>query len=356
MNEAVMTPTAEQAQALELFRTGLSLAIEAGAGAGKTSTLALLARHAHATGRRGQFVAFNKAIVKDAGAKMPSTVKCNTAHSLAFRAVGKTYAHRLESGRMKSNDIAARLGIDPLVVTVQDGQVKRLSAAKLAGITMKAVTRFCQSADLEPSGDHVPYIKGIDIPPGRMENNQRVREALEPAIRRAWKDLMDIGGSLPYTHDHYLKAWHLQGARIAADYILFDEAQDANPVLAAIVAAQKHAQLVWVGDSQQAIYGFTGAVNALETVCRRGAAIIPHAELQVRARCRGSREPCPHADLIYAADCAEDANEDVLATENELTILHSFLDDVEQWAAYEGPEYLQVLCGMARSSLAGKEA
>jgi superfamily I DNA/RNA helicase len=36
--------------------------------------------------------------------------------------------------------------------------------------------------------------------------------------------------------------------------------------MVAIVAAQTHAQLVWVGDSQQQIYTFTGAVNALAHV------------------------------------------------------------------------------------------
>jgi hypothetical protein len=50
-------PTAEQTKALELFATGTSLAIEAGAGAGKTSTLTLLGR---STTQRVQYVAFNK--------------------------------------------------------------------------------------------------------------------------------------------------------------------------------------------------------------------------------------------------------------------------------------------------------
>jgi hypothetical protein len=103
-------PTAEQSAALELFGTGKNIAIEAGAGAGKTSTLILLAQ---STTRRGQYVAFNKAIVQEAGSKMPGTVTCSTAHSLAFRAVGHQYGDRLQnSRRMRSIDIANRLGID----------------------------------------------------------------------------------------------------------------------------------------------------------------------------------------------------------------------------------------------------
>jgi hypothetical protein len=262
-----MNPTPEQISARDLFASGESLAIEAGAGTGKTSTLKLLAE---STDRRGQYIAFNKAIVVEAGEKMPGTVNCSTAHSLAFRSVGKRYAHRLNSPRMKSLDIANRLGIDPLAITSFDNSRKVLARGYLAGLVMRSVTRFCQTADEEPTWRHVPWVEGIDAPRGERngsrENNTAVAKWIEPAIKRAWRDLLDPTGSLPYRHDHYLKAFQLDNPRIGADYILFDEAQDANPVMVAIVAAQHHAQLVWVGDSQQQIYSFTGAVNALAGV------------------------------------------------------------------------------------------
>lgn len=260
-------PTAEQEKALELFATGKSLAIEAGAGAGKTSTLKLLSE---STDRFGQYIAFNRPIVKEAGAKMPSTVNCSTAHSLAYKAVGHKYQARLRnSQRMRSPQIAQMLGLTSMTVKTFDGRDKTLSASFLAGLTMRAVTAFCQSADLEPSAKHVPTVEGLD-PAGfdgrRAMLNRDVARHVAPAVTKAWADLMSAEGGLPFKHDHYLKAWHLSGPKIDADYIMFDEAQDANPVLVAIVAAQEHAQLVWVGDSQQQIYSFTGAVNALASV------------------------------------------------------------------------------------------
>jgi superfamily I DNA/RNA helicase len=85
-------------------------------------------------------------------------------------------------------------------------------------------------------------------------------------MQTAWADLSALTGALPFKHDHYLKLYQLTDPLIAADFVLFDEAQDANPVIAAIVAAQEHAQLIYVGDSQQSIYGFTGAQNALAKV------------------------------------------------------------------------------------------
>lgn len=262
---ATFAPTAEQEKALEMFATGGNLAIEAGAGTGKTSTLVLLA---NSTPRRGQYIAFNKAIVTEAQAKFPSSVTCSTAHSLAYRAVGSRYQHRLRnSRRMRSSEIATRLGIDGLRFDRAgvDGTPKIVKAERLAGLAMEAITRFCQSADEQPMAVHVPLITGLDAP-GEYTHNNAVSRYLLPFVRKAWADLMDENGSLPFKHDHYLKAWQLSGPRIQADYILFDEAQDANPVMVAIVAAQTHAQLVWVGDSQQQIYTFTGAVNALASV------------------------------------------------------------------------------------------
>lgn len=259
-------PTSEQLHALELFATGNSLAIEAGAGTGKTSTLILLAE---STDRRGQYIAFNKAIVAEAGAKMPGNVACSTAHSLAYRAVGAKYGDRLrQSRRMRSIDIAAKLDVRPIKLKMDEG-TKVIGAGFLGGLVMSAITRFCQSADPEPTRKHVPYIEGIDpITDGvrSFGNNNIVAKALEPALAKAWADLTSLHGDLPFRHDHYLKLWQLSDPKIAADFILFDEAQDANPVMVAIVAAQTHAQLVWVGDSQQQIYTFTGAVNALAHV------------------------------------------------------------------------------------------
>ena len=261
-------PTREQENALDLFRSGDSLAIEAGAGTGKTSTLLLLANDAPT--RRGQYIAFNKAIVTEAQAKMPATVNASTAHSLAYKAWGNRFSHRLRGGRVRSIEIANRLGLDPINVTKPDGKSHQLSRSFLGGHVLAAVIRFCQSADEEITVRHFPYIEGIDsITDGvrSYEVNNYVSRALLPAAQMAWADFMNVDGSLPYRHDHYLKAWQLSGPRINVDYILFDEAQDANPVMSAIVTAQAdHAQLVWVGDSQQQIYSFTGAVNALAQV------------------------------------------------------------------------------------------
>lgn len=265
-----MQPTQEQIRAMDLFRTGDNLVIEAGAGTGKTSTLVLLAQDAPR--RRGQYVAFNKALVTDSAGKFPLSVACNTAHSLAFRAVGSRYKARLDDNeRVFGHVLAKRLGVGPQKVTSFRGEERRLSAGFLATHVMKAIAQFCQTADREITARHFPYIDGLDSPDpttGKRtwRTNNQIAEALLPDARNVWDDLQRPLGAAPFRHEHYLKMWQLADPKIDADFILFDEAQDANPVIAAIVENQRHAQLVYVGDSQQEIYAWTGAVNALASV------------------------------------------------------------------------------------------
>jgi superfamily I DNA/RNA helicase len=260
-------PTPEQQHALDLFATGESMVIEAGAGTGKTSTLIMLAESAPE--RRGQYVAFNRAIVDEAAQKFPSNVACNTAHSLAMRAVGKKYRHRLNSGRVKPWELARKLDVRDFVVTY-GSQKKTLQSGFLAGLVMKGITNFCHTADEKPTRWHIPYVDGIDIPDVKdgartYKNNDRLRDQLEDALARAWKDIQDPDGTLPFQHDHYLKIWQLSNPVLDLDFIMLDEAQDANPVIAAIIEAQT-CQRVYVGDSQQQIYEFTGAVNAMNKI------------------------------------------------------------------------------------------
>lgn len=262
-------PTIEQGEAIDLFYAGNHLVVEAGAGTGKTSTLVMMAEQAPF--RHGQYIAFNKAIVQEADRKLPASCRANTAHSLAFQAVGRRYAGRLQSSRQPAARVARALGIDRVKIQVGD-QPGYLAAGYLAGLVNRAIAAFCNSADQVPSVAHVPYIEGIDLPDdqGRrtFANNNAVARMLAPALIKAWDDLCQPSGALRYTHDCYLKQWQLGDPRITADYLLFDEAQDASPVMLDIVRQQADhgVQLVYVGDTQQQIYAWRGAVNALASL------------------------------------------------------------------------------------------
>ena len=247
--------TAQQQAVVDACVSGAGVVIEAGAGTGKTSTLRAAA--AAMGGRAGVYLAYNRVTADSARSLFPAGVECVTAHALAYRAVGWRYQRRLSrvARRMPDRVVASVLGIDgPLLL----GPRLVLSPAHLAVIAMRAVERFCYSADSQLSAAHVPPVNGLD----RAASADLTWHIL-PYAERAWYDLRLPGGRLSFQHDHYLKMWQLTRPKLAADFIMFDEAQDANPVTAAVVQDQSHSQLIAVGDSCQAIYGWRGAVDAL---------------------------------------------------------------------------------------------
>ncbi|MFG2893323.1 UvrD-helicase domain-containing protein [Streptomyces sp. NPDC048248] len=252
-------PTQEQAAATDAFDTGSHLVIQAGAGTGKTTTLAMLAHTARRRGRTGRYIAFNRAIARHAGRTFPAGVSCGTAHALAYTAVGRRYRGRMNSPRQAGWRTGAALGID-------DGFSVRLGARRvtnkaLSYSALRTVTRFCQSADKEIAPHHVPPLRGAEQKP----LHDQLADLVLPFARRAWADLQHPErGVVRFEHDHYLKMWALQEPVISGDFLLLDEAQDTNPVVDQVFTAQRaNAQLVLVGDSAQAIYGWRGARDVM---------------------------------------------------------------------------------------------
>lgn len=277
-------PTAEQVAARDAFSTGKNLVLEAGAGTGKTSSLVLLAE---STGRRGQYTAFNRDVCADSKIRFGEGVHVNTNHSLAWWAVGRPYKARLdEARRVRNGDIARFLRLDALDLPTGVGrETRRLAPGWLAGQVMRAMTRFCQSADPIPDGHHCEYVEGLDLPTpdGRKgwANNIALRHYLSPFLVRAWIDLCQTRGTLRFSADVYLKLWQLSEPKIDADYILLDEAQDTNPVFAAVIDAQD-AQVVAVGDRAQAIYAWRGAVDSMTDLLGKEGTLIAYLSLSFR--------------------------------------------------------------------------
>jgi hypothetical protein len=316
-----ITPTQEQQAAREVFAAGRDLALVAGAGTGKTSTLELMGA---ATRKRGLYVSFNKAIAQDASRRFGSNVQCRTAHSLAFGAVGRRYGDRLSaSARIPAKQTARLLGItDPI-----DVGSARISVAHQARLVMNMVRRFCFTTDRQVMARHLERVNGLDT-----EGQNVLAAALLPYAVTAWKDLQSPKGRLRFEHDHYLKMWALSEPTLPAEFVLLDEAQDTNPVLEEVFLAQ-HAQRVCVGDPAQQIYawrfardvmsGFPAEQLQLTQSFRFGPAIaevanrwLVHAESDMRLAGCGPADsrvgPSPHAEAVLCRGNA-DAMREVLA-------------------------------------------
>jgi len=203
-------PTPEQGAAIDAFTARKHLVIQAGAGTGKTSTLRMLAESQPR--RRGLYVAYVVAEI-----------------------LGITDW--------------AQLGTD----------VPALAPQQIARIAMATVGRFSKSADQEIGAWHIPLTPRVDLPPARAA----LADLIVPLARQAWAELIQLQGQLKFSHDHYLKLWQMSYPRLPAEYVLFDEAQDADPVIMSIIGNQRDCQLVVVGDTAQAIYEWRGAINAM---------------------------------------------------------------------------------------------
>lgn len=255
------SPTNEQIAIIEGAKGDTDISIEALAGTGKTTTLKMLAESR--TYLKGTYVAFNKSIVDEAKSKFPSNVTCSTAHGLAYRAIGRDYASRLHSTqRLSFKQIADWLEA-PAFAFKSSISNHVLDSAQIARYAQASVRNFCKSIDYEISEKHVemPIIIKAD-----SRNAQAFARKVLPLAKKIWNDLLLHQGFMKFTHDYYLKMWQLGKPTISSDYILFDEAQDADPVMLDVVNSQKSSQLIYCGDQFQAIYEWRGAKNALNMV------------------------------------------------------------------------------------------
>lgn len=265
-------PTTEQSAILEAFSAGKDLVVQAGAGTGKTTTLQLLA---NSTDAYGTYLAFNRAIAAEARRKMPHTVRALTAHSLAWNEYGKErFSARMDEERQGWTPTIRLLNAEPMSFRLEDRSRRNLSAYQMARHAVDTVKKFCQSDATTISVRHVPMVPGLDKSvTGRSiagDNHALLCDRILPMARRAWADVQKTdGGVLAFDHAFYLKLWALTNPTLGGQYLMFDEAQDANSVLAGVVNRQKHLQRVFVGDSAQQIMAFAGARDAMQGFSRQ---------------------------------------------------------------------------------------
>jgi hypothetical protein len=251
-------PTEEQSHALQRFGTGRPLKINAFAGAGKTTTLQLLAGSRNG---RGAYLAFNKSIAREAGEKFPRTTDCRTTHSIAWRSVQS--AHGFSTGKMKDRVYARQLAETLRLRDRTFSGKLRLTAVHQAHLLSRTLRNFCQSAYPHIDREHTPqYGRLLGAGEAVLAEVHAWVLTTSKALRERMINCRD---PMPLGHDGYLKLWALGRPHLGYEYILLDEAQDTNPVVLGVLSDQS-AQIVYVGDKHQQIYEWRGAVNAMEKI------------------------------------------------------------------------------------------
>jgi len=230
-----------------------NLMIKALAGAAKTSTLVLIARALRGTPML--CVAFNKRIAKEMEERLPSHCVAKTMNAIGHQAWQGYIGKKLHVDANKLNLILRRIS-------------KQLSDAERA-ILNDIYTDVLQLTSKAKLFGYVPQDLYPDIP--RLIDRDGLRQVLVDMEydQLAW-DLLDsllvesinesFSGSIDFDDQVYMST--LFGGQLPRfPFVMIDEAQDLSPLNHRMLQRLVTGRLVAVGDPNQAIYGFRGAVS-----------------------------------------------------------------------------------------------
>ena len=265
-------PTDEQRVIIEgAAHRGLNMAVMALAGTGKSSTLKMLSHRM--PGKKIVYLAFNRSVAAEAReaqarGEYAKNLTAATANGYAAKVADKRLNQRLPgNGRGKFKKLSAQQIADRMrwFDTVKAGN-RELTPGGAATVAERMIREWAKSADSEMQPKHIQGAK-------TAQERRELFNAVKPLADRMWANLTDpeagdLDRDLTMDFDYIVKMWALGGYKIDADTLMWDEAQDVNPVMEGVVrgALAQGVQVIAVGDSNQAIYGFRGASDALTKI------------------------------------------------------------------------------------------
>jgi hypothetical protein len=231
----------EEQQRVVRSRAG-RLAVQAGAGAAKTTTLCEYA--AARPGRRILYLAFNKSIQLEAQERMPANVTSRTTHSVSWRKAAELFGQSAKDrvGNTYPSNVARAFGCGALAATA----------------ALQAIARWCGA--LEPK-------IGLQHVPPELAARMADPSVVVAVARDVWSAM--VQGRVPEVrlpHDGYLKLFQMEEPVLRGfDTILVDEAQDLNLCTFDIVRRQT-VPMALVGDAHQCVVAGTLVTRADGTV------------------------------------------------------------------------------------------
>lgn len=115
---------------------------------------------------------------------------------------------------------------------------------------VETAKRVCTDVELQPEVlDHMVYTYDLECYSGMYEDARRVLELSDDMV-----SVIDYGDQvrLPALYDIPLPRY---------DVVLGDESQDFSPIQALLISRLQAGRYVFVGDRNQSMYGFNGAMN-----------------------------------------------------------------------------------------------
>ena len=229
-----------------------SCVLEAVAGAGKTTTLLEAAEK-----MPGQvaIMAYNKKIADEIKGKLAARgcdyrkAQSGTVHSFGFSAYRKAFPDVRVDGNKVANIVDAMLAPDE--AGWKSAIIGLVSLAKQSALGV--VGRIDDAAAFMDIADHHELFD--DIEDEAFDPMRPVRIAIAALkASNANTTVIDFDDMVYMPLVYQLRFWQF-------DVVMVDEAQDTNAARRALVRAalKRGGRVIAVGDSRQAIYGFTGA-------------------------------------------------------------------------------------------------
>jgi DNA helicase-2/ATP-dependent DNA helicase PcrA len=230
-----------------------NIALQAVAGAGKTTTLVEAAK-AWTSGPQADIVpsalavAFNKKTAEELAKRFPPSFTVKTMNALGHQAWGKQLGKRLDLNTEKISSLAQEISGGRKEMWQTPGLHRLIDLARLNEYTPEAPDEewfaLGEKFDIiDPDCEH------LNLYP------ERCRKILSQSIRLAWQGQIDFCDQL-YMPIAFSAPF--QGHQL----VMVDEAQDLSPIQQKMIRRATRNRLIIVGDPAQSIYGFAGAVTA----------------------------------------------------------------------------------------------
>jgi len=246
--------TFTQEQEAVLSSTG-DIKVSAVAGSGKTTVLVEYAKRQNRTSRI-LYLAFNRSVRLQAQKRFAeqnlANVDVQTAHSLAYKRIALPLGFQIAKG-YKLHDIVK-------ILSLETGSRDHHAAYVCASHIKKFCSLFCNAdSDKVQSLDYCATISDEKARAFAKHHYAKIENGTRQFLAKM--DRKEIAA----THDFYLKKYQLSKPRLSYDVVLFDEGQDASPVMLDVFLSHTGRRVI-AGDIYQQIYSWRHAINALALV------------------------------------------------------------------------------------------
>ena len=291
--QAIIDATTQAVRALKCGQPYQNIVVEATAGAGKTSTILLCiqALTLSCPGSRSVVVAFNKRVADEMAARLPSTAKAMTLHSLGRAAWVRTVGRQVEvDGNKIGRIVQAEIDANRMPRWLRGKVAKLVDLARMHGIVPGATIASTHDDCVQSTASHSqaspptatpasthatalgplqPLLDDVDAEWERLMLRFDVSfddTATSKQIIRHARDVLTTSNRYGHRIIDFVDMLYLPTLCAAtrwdidADVVFVDELQDLDVLQQKMLQHLiRHCVFVGVGDPQQAVYSWRGA-------------------------------------------------------------------------------------------------